>query len=134
MSHYMTIQCNVLEDVKPALVNKAVRRINEKYSVRLLKEFPELPRLGNFNAVLVHGEEPTTIRMNFKEKEDGKIGLIIGGEFYRSGFDLDGFANRIGKEYSQVKIEEQAKQKHMIPLKRTIKENGDVVLRFRVAS
>ena len=81
----------------------------------------------------MYNGEPTTIRMDFRQKENGKLGLVIGGEFYRTETNAKEFANKLSRCYSETKIEQHAKAQNMIPVKKTVKENGDVVLRFRVA-
>ena len=132
MSHYATLTVKALDDVKPALVSKALKRMNKGYTVEMLSKHPTIPSFGANNAVVMLDGAPTNIRMNFTQKEN-KISLSVAGEFYRQKTTLDDFVNSLKNQYSQLKIEEYAKAQNMTPLKRTVKENGDVVLRFRIA-
>ena len=132
MSHYATLTVKALDDVKPALVSKALKRMNKGYTVEMLSKHSTIPSFGNNNAVVMLDGAPTNIRMNFTQKEN-KISLSVAGEFYRQKTTLDDFVNSLTNQYSQLKIEEYAKAQNMTPLKRTVKENGDVVLRFRIA-
>lgn len=133
MSHYATISCRCLDDVKAKTLQKAVKRINSSFSVKMLKDLKmNVPALGG-NAILMQGNNPTSIRMALHAKEGGKIGLTLCGEFYRSGFDLQSFSQELQKNYNAVKVEEFAKTENLQPLYRKVEEDGEIVMRFRVA-
>ena len=133
MSHYATINCRALDDVKAKTLQKALKRVNSKFSVKMLKDIKQqVPALGG-NAVVMSGTHPTSIRMLFEQKEDGKIGLSVCGEFYNTGFDPKSFTNELCRQYNSVKIEDFAKSENLQPMYRKVEENGDVVMRFRVA-
>lgn len=134
MSHYATISCNCLDDVKAKTLQKALKRINSKFSIKMLKDVKySIPQLGG-NAVIMEGNKPTSIRMDLREKADGKIGLTLCGEFYRTGFDLKSFSEELQKNYNTVKVEDYAKAENFQPVYRKVEENGEIVMRFRVAS
>lgn len=134
MSHYATINCKALDDVKAKTLQKALRRINKEFSVKMLKDIKQtIPALGG-NAVLMKGNTPTSIRMRFTQKEDGKVGLDVCGEFYNTGFDPHSFTKELCREYNGVKIEDFAKSENLQPMYRKVEENGDVVMRFRVSA
>ena len=133
MSHFMTIKLKVLDDVTVPMTRLALKKLDKKYDIEPASKHPRLPNFGGFNTVVMYNGEPTTIRMNFRQKENGKLELVIGGEFYRTETNAKEFANKLSRCYSETKIEQHAKAQNMIPVKKTVKENGDVVLRFRVA-
>lgn len=134
MSHFVTLKTKVLDDVNVSMVRRAIKRMDKHLDVEPASKHPNVSSFNNFNAIVMRDGQVTTIRMNFEPKEDGKISLTIGGEFYRTGADLDSFSKKLSRNYSELKIEQHAKTQNMIPVKKTVKENGDVVLRFRVAS
>lgn len=134
MSHYATIRCQALDDVKAKTLQKALKRINSKFSVKMLKDLKmNLPSLGG-NAVLMKDTTPTSIRMLFTQKEDGKVGLSVCGEFYNTGFDPQSFTDELCRQYNGIKVENFAKAENLEPVKRWEDENGDVVMRFRVSA
>lgn len=133
MSHYATISCRCLDDVKAKTLQKAVKRINSSFSVKMLKDLKmNVPALGG-NAILMQGNNPTSIRMALHAKEGGKIGLTLCGEFYRTGFDLEGFSQELQKQYNSVKVEDYAKEENLQPVSRKVEESGEIVLRYRIA-
>ena len=133
MSHYATISCRCLDDVKAKTLQKAVKRINSSFSVKMLKDLKmNVPALGG-NAILMQGDSPTSIRMALHAKEGGKIGLTLCGEFYRTGFDLEGFSQELQKQYNSVKVEDYAKEENLQPVSRKVEESGEIVLRYRIA-
>lgn len=133
MSHYAVIRCHALDDVKAKTLQKALQRINKSFSMKMLKDLKQpIPALGG-NAVLMQGSNPTSIRMRIEQNEKGKVGLTLCGEFYRSGFDLQSFSQELQKNYNAVKVEEFAKTENLQPLYRKVEEDGEIVMRFRVA-
>jgi len=134
MSHYATISIKALEDVTVPMVKEALHRINKKYSVELLKNLPGVPSFGKNNAALLLDGTPTNVRFNFEQKEGGKLSLSIGGEAYRSSVDANKLAKDLSLRYSEVKIEHIVKEQNMMPVKREVKENGDIVMRFALAA
>lgn len=124
MSHYRTISVEALSDVKPAMLGKALKRMNKGYSTKMVSEN---------ECVLLENGEKTLIHLNLKAN-GSKVGLTVVGEFYHSGYSPDDFVKELSKNYTEVKIEEIAKAQKMTPVNRTVKANGDVVLRFSVAA
>ena len=132
MSHYATINVKALEDVQVPLVKEALRRMDKRYTVKMLKDLPGVPSFGQNNAALLIAGTPSNLRFNFVQKKDNKVAMTVGGENYR-GLDAHDFVKKLTCEYSQVKIEQIAKAQNMIPVRREVKENGDVVMRFALA-
>ena len=133
MSHYATISCNCLDDVKAKTLQKAVKRINSQFSVKMIKDIKTpIPSLGG-NAVIMKGNMPTSIRLDLYAKEDNKVGLALCGEFYRTGFDLKSFSDELQKQYNSVKVEDYAKEENLQPISRKVEENGEIVMRYRIA-
>lgn len=133
MSHYATIKCSCLDDVKAKTLQKALKRINSKYSIKMLKDLAvQVPSFG-CNAVLMHGTMPTSIRMNIVRTAKGKTKLELGGEDYRSEIKLEEFSQQLQRTYNTIRVEDFARQESLQPLYKKVEENGDVVMRFRVA-
>lgn len=134
MSHYATISTHALDDVNMKTLQKAVKRINSQFSVKMRKDLKvNVPAMGG-NAVLMRGSNPTSIRMNFVTGRKGKTSLSLTGEFYRTGFDLQSFTDTLAKQYNCVRVEQFAKAENLKPLYRKVEENGDIVMRFKVSA
>lgn len=135
MSHFATLKVRALDDIKGATLQKAIKRLNKNFEIVMKKDFKgDLPMYGGFNAVVLNGGKPTTIQMNLeKDRETGKIGLTLGGEFYRTGFDLDTFRTKLSIAYNSVKVEDYIRKANYEPLYRNEEEDGTVVMRVRVA-
>ena len=134
MSHYATINIKALDNVEIPLVKEALSRINKRYTVELLENLPGVPAFGaGNNAALLLAGEPTNIRFKFEQKNN-KLSMGIGGEAYRGTVDAKELVKELSRQYSEVKIERIAKAQNMMPIRREVKENGDIVMRFALAA
>lgn len=135
MSHFAKIKVHAMDDVNGKTLKKAIKRLNKNFDIVMKKDFKgQLPAVNFGNTIVLNQGKPTTIQMELKKnKETGKIGLTIGGEFYRTGFDHKTFSTKLATAYSTVKVEDFIRQENYEPLYRNEEEDGTVVMRVRVA-
>lgn len=133
MSHYATIKVNALDNVNAKTLQRAIKRLDKSLSIRMLSSLREKVPAFGCNAVLMKNDIPTTIRMNFQKEEGNRTSLTVAGEFWNTGYNPEQFTADLAKHYNSVKIEDFAKAEHLQPMYRKTDENGDIVMRFRVA-
>ena len=123
MSHYRVLKMKVLSDVNPSLFAKALKKMDKGFSIKMEKG----------RGTLYKNDEKTTIHFDFVKTKENKMSCTISGEFFHTGYMPEVFAKELTKTYTEIKIEDVVKVQKMTPVKRTVKENGDIVLRFAVA-
>lgn len=133
MSHYATIKVDALSNVNAKTLQRAIKRMDKSLSVRMLSSLREKVPAFGCNAVLMKNDLPTTIRMNFQQEEKGRTSLTVAGEFWNTGYEPEQFTADLARNYNCVKVEDFAKAEHLQPMYRKVDENGDIVMRFRVA-
>ena len=126
MSHYLRMKCTALDDVKSAILKKAVSAINRDFSLKKMNSTPTSMTLRVYNA-----GNPTRIDMKLVRQKNGKTSLTLMGEFYRTGFDLESFRNELCKNYSLALVDQMRKDSKWSVVEKQ-EEEEEIVLTFAV--
>lgn len=129
MSQYVTVSCKALENVKPAILRKAVKKIDRMLDVKPSSSIEK--KALKIDATLYQGKTPTTIGFSFTKKEGGKVGMTVRGEFWHTGFEANSFITDLCKNYTLVQVEDVIKQENQQILSQKVLD--DETLEIRVA-
>lgn len=138
MSQFVRINISALKDVTPSIFKLAVENINAdghgKLSLSTTKKYINAPyaigerKSDEVDCVLMENGSPLTIGFKFgvgKNKE-----LQIRGDFWNTGFNESEFRDMIAQNYMATKIHYNAVHDSQRLIKRTVKNDGSIVLRY----
>lgn len=126
MSHYLKMECTALDDVKVPILKKAVKAINSEFS--LVKKSSSN---NSMTLQIYNGGYQTRVELELNRHEDNKTSLMIKGEFYRTGFDIESFRNELCKNYSLAFVDQMRKDSKWSVVEKQ-EEEEDIVLTFAV--
>ena len=137
MSQFVRVSINALKNVDPGLFNHMIKNLkvdgHGTLSLNTKKHSIHVPQaLGrktedDVDCVLQENGVDTSI--GFKIRGENNI-LQIRGDFWRTGFRQDKFTNLIAQNYAATKIHVNAVNESQQLIKRTVKSDGSIVLRY----
>ena len=132
MSQYVHVECNVLEDVKVNILNKALSNMKGGLSMKPVNKAKPNRLRGKVDTVLCdHGNE-TSIGFQFVPNKNNKLKLVVAGEFYGSGFNKNDFIDDLCKNYQLAHVNQMIKDNNWNMVSRKVEEDNTVVLRVAV--
>lgn len=139
MSQFVRVSINALKNVDPGLFNHMIKNLkvdgHGALSLNTKKHSIHVPQaLGrktedDVDCVLQENGVDTSI--GFKIRGENNI-LQIRGDFWRTGFDEKTFGNIIAQNYTVEKVKRNAKIAGQNLVKKTVKNDGAIVLRYAV--
>ena len=139
MSQFVRVSINVLKNVDPGLFNYMIKNLkvkghgtfslnSKKHSIYVSNAIGR-KKEDDVDCVLQENGKDTTI--GFKLRGEGNV-MQIRGDFWRTGFDEKTFGNIIAQNYTVAKVQRNAKTTGQSLVKKTVKNDGAIVLRYAV--
>ena len=138
MSQYVKVQCNVLDDVNPALFLKMIEKLKVKSAPGQYGLNTELKRTrysgkDDVDCVLTCNGRILPIGFKFTKELDSKTHrmktkMAIRGDFWNTGLDEVDFPNQIRQTY-QVTHLTQVAYKGRVTMQPKVRPDGKIVLR-----
>ena len=133
MSHYLSVKCTALTDVKIPILKEALKKMDSTYGLISSSKVGKNIPTYRADALLTMNGVPSKIGFTFKENGK-KTSMEIGGEFYRTGFDLNGFSKKLCYNYSVALVENMIRKNRYRPIKQKIDEDGTIHMTVEVAA
>lgn len=138
MSQFVRVNISALKNVNASIFNLAINNMqvhrHGKLSLDTTRKIVNAPyaigerKSDEVDCVLVESGIPTTIGFKFGVGADKE--LQIRGDFWRTGFGQEEFTNLIAQNYAATKIHVNAVNESQQLIKRTVKSDGSIVLRY----
>ena len=140
MSQFVRVNISALKNVNASIFNLAINNMqvhgHGKLSLDTTRKIVNAPyaigerKSDEVDCVLVESGVPTTIGFKFGVGADKE--LQIRGDFWRTGFYEKTFGNIIAQNYTVEKVKRNAKIAGQNLVKKTVKNDGAIVLRYAV--
>ena len=140
MSQFVRVNISALKNVNASIFNLAIKNMqvhgHGKLSLDATRKIVNAPyavgarKSDEVDCVLVESGSPTTIGFKFGVGADKE--LQIRGDFWRTGFEQEKFTDLIAQNYAATKIHVNAVNESQQLIKRTVKSDGSIVLRYAV--
>ena len=138
MSQFVRVNISALKNVNASIFNLAIKNMqvhgHGKLSLDTTRKIVNAPyaigarKSDEVDCVLVESGSPTTIGFKFGVGADKE--LQIRGDFWRTGFEQEKFRDLIAQNYAATKIHVNAVNESQQLIKRTVKSDGSIVLRY----
>ena len=138
MSQFVRVNISALKNVNASIFNLAIKNMqvhgHGKLSLDATRKIVNAPyavgarKSDEVDCVLVESGSPTTIGFKFGVGADKE--LQIRGDFWRTGFEQEKFTDLIAQNYAATKIHVNAVNESQQLIKRTVKSDGSIVLRY----